>query len=218
MDLLQTFEVAPTFLNCPSLVDIRLLPGVPGGHAAVAWEAPGTVVPRNFKVVRHWVPWFEQVPEYLGKIDATMHTWPVGGHHDGDLTLSVPDGGASVTVRQPASEAADLDLPMTIGVVTDDAACLQVTDQGVWHTLLPQRLRLVPMGANLRAYLATLVPDGEVLPYQWCVRALRQYWVGAVFVLNQRAGVYCPCGRDTMRHYPILEGLPPDESLPAVST
>ncbi|MFI6584213.1 hypothetical protein [Embleya sp. NPDC050493] len=208
--LLQSFDAARAFLTCLSLADIRLLPGVPGGHATVAWEAPGEPVPRVLEVARNRVAWLEEVPEYLGRIDAIMHVSPVGAHRDGDLAVSHPNGASALF---PHSGVAD-DVPMTIAVIAEtggsgDAGSIQVTDRGVWHTLLPQRMPLVPMGANLGTYLTTLVPTGELLPYQWCVRALRNYWIGVVFVLDQRAAVYCPCGRDTMRHYPSWESARP---------
>lgn len=204
--LLRSFDAARAFLTCLSLADIRLLPGVPGGHATVAWEAPGRRVPRTFDIARNQAAWLEQVPEYLGRIDAIMHVSPVGSHRDGDLAVSHPDG-ASALFRNSGDP--DPDTPLTIAVITDGDGCIQVTDRGVWHTLLPQDMQLVPIGANLGTYLTTLVPPGELLPYQWCVRALRHYWIGAVFVLNQRTAAYCPCGRDTMRHYPSWESAHP---------
>lgn len=204
--LLQTFETARTFLKCLSLADVHLLPSVPGGHATVAWSAPGTPVPRAFDDERNLVGWFEEVPEYLGRIDAIMHVSPVGAHRDGDLEAAAANG-TSATFRRMNEHPSARDRPMTIGVVTDDDSGLVLTDRGVWHTLLPQPIDLVPLGANLGTYLAGLAPDDEVLPYRWCLRALRHYWIGIVFVLDRRAVLHCPCGRDTMHHHPSWEDL-----------
>jgi hypothetical protein len=209
----QAWDIAARFLPAVRRAELRLLPKSHIDAAFVEWRVPGTRFPRAFKAGAYRKAWLETVPMALGGLEATLHDSPVGDHRTGPLVahrdgvsavfgayepLSVDEYGkpvgGSVVVREP---------PLTIGVVTGSSPDgIVVTDEGIWHTFLPDRLSLVGFGANLGVYLAHLTSPGSALSSEECREVMSHYWIGVVSVLAGRSAQYCLCGRDIGEHKP----------------
>ncbi|MYW03196.1 hypothetical protein [Streptomyces sp. SID3343] len=216
--LIEVWDAAHAFLPAVRRAELRLLPGAPAGagpgDVAVEWVVPGVPFPRTFKAAAYRKAWLETVPLRLGELDAILHGSPVGDHTTGHL--SVYRQGMSALFRAYEPPAVDefghtvgaftvpaIVPPLTVGLVSaahPDA--ILVTEQGVWHTLLPESLSLVAFGANLGVYLAHLPPPGTALTPDECREAMAHYWIGVVSALSARAAQVCRCGRDIADHKP----------------
>jgi hypothetical protein len=215
--LTQAWDTAHTFLPAVRRAELRLLPGTSAGRpgdVAVEWTVPGVPYPRTLKAAAYRKAWLETVPLRLGESDAILHGSPVGDHTTGRLAVHRHGMSAVFGAYEPpavdefgqAARAFTVPAtppPLTVGLVTaahPDA--ILVTEQGVWYTLLPERLSLVAFGTDLGVYLAHLPPPGTALAPDDCQEAMAHYWIGVVSVLSARSAQVCGCGRDIAGHKP----------------
>jgi len=167
-----------------------------------AWPSPDADRDENFGRRELW---FGAVAERLGEEDARAHT----------ALPTDPSPGPLLIVRHnrplwfegypdPAPDGERW--AMTVGTVDARGGVVVTHARELWHTLLPARVRLVPMGHNLAAYASSL--DSAGLLTARVVEVLCGYYrLGVACAMARQATSRCRCGLIEEAHWPEPERL-----------
>jgi len=188
-------------------------PACPHPRGDVCWVLPGTVPPwpslspdadRDEDFTRREL-WFGAVAERLGEEDASAHTALPAD--PGRAPVHVVRGGRSFWFEGYPDPAPDGGRwALTVGTVDARGGVIVTCDRDLWHTLVPARVRLVPMGHNLAAYASSLECAG--LLTATVVEVLcGHYRLGVACAMAAQATSRCPCGLLEEAHWPEPERL-----------